>query len=291
MRNKILSILLISFILLSLNACKKNDTSPKDFRVTNSIITLFSPINNTYEWNITYENNHLKTVQINNTARNEYSYSGDSIIVSYYWFENDKWGLLSAEIQKFNNNRIVFNYTIDSLENKLVETYYTYAGENIKDILGYKTEGDSTYLYDSYIYTYENNKLIQGSFSYKAFPEQDIIENIRHELKYSDGKLYEEFIYRDFNGYPIQLSNKKIYKYDNMRVVLVENYEYENNEFIHSTNESREYDNHGNLIKKIESKLSGELVSEQTFTYEEGKYTYQYLYNIIIGSEGKYPIP
>lgn len=292
MKNVSLIFLLFSVLIISFNSCKKDKASAENYRLIRTQYTNFLfPIQG-IELNTTYENDRIASISIGSSSKVEYTYSGDSIIAYNYWFENNIWNNTSIVIYKYHDDlmSIAYTYSMTS-NNNLSKSIFDYEGGNIVEINGYDIIGDSTKLYDSQKFYYNSNKLDSVSFSYKAFLDQDIVENVKREFTYKDGNLYEEFIYTDFNGYPIQLSRKKVYFYENDKVDLVEHYKFENNAFILNLTETREYDNYGNLVKIIETNVSGEIVSEYIMTYEAGEYSCQTYYDITSGSESKIPLP
>lgn len=291
MKKAILSSLLLSLVALFFNSCSKDNTSQESFRLSSSTYTNFDISDQGYVSNLTYEGNHIITTSFDNIFKIESEYSGDSIIETDYQFEDNIWKHSLTQVLKFSEGLISTKYYFMPDSTKLRKYIYKYEGNNIIEINGYDIVGDSSELYDSNKYYYESGKLIRASFAYKAFPDQDIVENIRREFTYMNSNLYEELIYRDFDGYPIQLYNKKVYSYENEKITKVENYLYVNNEFVLNLIESREYDNHGNLVRTTETSVNGDLISEQVNIYEPGKYSCQVYYNIPVGTESSIPLP
>jgi len=290
---QISSISVLFFLLIiSFNSCNKDKTSPESFRLSSSTYTNFDISDQSYVSNLAYEGNHIVSTSFDNIFKIECAYSGDSIIENDYRFENNIWKHSLTQVLKYGGGLISTRYYYILPDSTKLRRYiYKYEGDNIVEINGYDIVGDSSELYESNKYYYESGKLIKVSFSYKAFPDQDIVENIKREFTYKNGNLYEELIYRDYYGYPIQLNNKKVYLYENERITKVENYNYINNEYVLNIIESREYDNQGNLVKTIETNINGDLVSEQINNYEPGIFSYQPYYNIPTGTESIIPLP
>jgi hypothetical protein len=274
MKKQYLTTLFILLIIIGSNSCNKDKTTPENFRLVSQVFTTYSnypTISFSSESNVTYEGNHIKSNTLDKILKIELTYSGDSINENIYAFENNIWKPTSTGVLKYRDNLLATEYFYALPDkNKLSESIYNYEGDKIVEINGYNIIGDSSELHDSHKYYYGSGKLVQASFSFKAFPNQDIVENVKREFTYKDGDLYEELIYGDFNGYPIQLRNKKVYFYENKKITKVENRIFENNDFILSLIETREYDNYGNLVKIIETTVSGNIISEQILTYEVG---------------------
>ncbi len=280
------------FLVLGFSSCNKDETSPESFRLLSSVYTNFNISDHGYVTSLTYEGDHIISTSFDILYKIESVYSSDSIIETVYQFEDNNWKYALTKVLKYSNGFVSTEYQYTLPESTTIRKYiYTYEGNNIIEINGYNIVGNSSELYDSNIYYYESDRLIRASFAYKVFPDQDIVENVKREFTYKNGNLYEEFIYRDFYGYPIQLYNKKIYFYENENIIKVENYNYANNVYVLDLIESREYDNHGNLVKTTETNINGDLVSEQVNNYEAGRCSYQAYYDIQAGKESRVPLP
>lgn len=292
MKKIILTSLLLSLAVLSFNSCSKDNTSIELFRLSSSTYTNFDISDQSFVTNLTYEGDHIISTSFDNIYKIESVYSGDSIIENDYSFENNMWKNSLTQVFKYNGGLIStrYQYTLPD-STKLRKYIYKYADNNIVEINGFDIIGDTSELYESNKYYYESGKLTRASFAYKAFPDQDVVENIKREFTYKNGNLYEELIYRDYNGYPIQLYNKKVYSYENERITKVESFNYINNEYVLDLIESREYDSHGNLVKTIVSNIDGDLISEQINNYEPGNFLHQPYYNIPAGTESSIPLP
>jgi len=278
-------------VLTLFTTCKKDKESPDNYRLTKTVQTLFNEITETL---LTYDNNRLRHVSsLNGIVESELIYQDDSITINYNFYEDNEWRQTAKTVHYYVGS-LISKEIVYGMPSNIIHHIknYEYEGSKIVSIKVWANNNDSLSLYDSTIYTYEFDNLVRVSFSYKAFPNEDLIENIKHEFTYQDNKLYEEFVYGDYHGYPIQLLTKKVYFYnDDERISLIKHYEFRDDTYSLSVEEEWQYDDIGNLISKIQTDNTGKIVVEEFLSYELGTYNYQSMYDIRLGGETKIPLP
>jgi len=289
-------LIIISALIISLTACKKDNDQPLDYRITHSNYQFYGSADIHAENSISYSDNHISNsmdeIISNSTIEskfiNTYEYLGDSLINRLSIFQNDKW--INFKRVYHNNNELITminNYCYPDSTTLFSKKILKYENNKITEITDYDTFG----VVKSYTkYQYNGENLSLASYSYRIYGNEDLDEYVRREFTYIENRLHEEIIYRDMNGYPIHLAYKKLYNYDNGLIVSVDNFKFEDDTFTLYQQEIYSYDEAGNNSSIIIKDPSGSLISESYLTYEPGTYKYQLIYDVVNGIDQPYPI-
>lgn len=284
-------------LILSLTTCNKDKNQPLGYRMIHSNSILYGSTDHHSEGSISYSDNHitnsivevLANSTFENKFKNTYEYFGDSVINRSYISENDKLNLNRKIVYHTNNSLIAMinSYRYPDSITLTSKSLLKYENNNLIEFNTYSPVG----IIESFsTYQYDGENLTLASYSFRMFEDEDPKEYVRREFTYVENKLHEELIYKDFNGYPIQLAYKKMYNYENGLLAKVDNFEFEDGTFTLYKEEAYSYDEAGNIISIISKDPSGSVVSEGYMTYELGTYKYQLIYKVVSGVVSKYPL-
>jgi len=284
----------LMILILIISSCQKDDVQTnKNYRLVHVQQNNYSIPSLSGEAISTYEGNYLVKVDAYNYWNYEFTYDDNSVSIYYKLNDDvDGWKPITYTLNTYSNDRIDKSYIYylpDS--NILITQNYMYEGEKLVEIKETKTENDTSFLYSDSKYYYESERLSKVAYYLKAIPEEEPIEFKRREFFYEGDNLVEELIYGNYSTYTIELSSKKVYKYDNNNLVLIEHYTFKNNTFSLYNTIAKKYDSNNNEIYNSITDSEGELMNEQYLTYEEGTFNYQLVYNIEVGAFDKVLLP
>lgn len=294
MKKSILPIISLMILIMIISSCKKDDVrAQKNYRVVRVELNNYSSSVPNGEAILSYDGNYLIKEEAYNLWDYEYIYGDDSVSIYYKYNDDvDGWKPSSYTVNKYSDDRIENSYIYYLPDSSVFITQnYIYEGENLLEIKEIKTENDTSFLYSYSKYYYKSDRLSKVVFYFKAFPEEEPIEYKRREFFYEGDNLSEELIYGNYSIYPIELSGKKVYKYDNNNPVLIEYYTYTNDTFSLYNKIAKKYDSNNNMIYQSMTDSEGALMNEQYLTYEEGTFAYQLIYNIEVGAFNKVLLP
>ena len=287
---KVFPLVFILIILSFLSACQKDK---------NSIEQTFRPVkhsgysgNNTYESVLKYQNNRIVNINMvvdSDILNYNYFYNGDTVIVNSSQTDEHGQEQLTKEIY-ISTNSILSSISTFYQEspNFTFKRDFTYENDKLVQINGYKqSEGTITEDHAMY-YTYENDKLSKATAYFKAFPDQEMVLEKEIIFSYVNNKLDKEIIYTNTYGYPMELSVKKHYVYEDERLAKIEEY-YLNGTVYDIGYVIFTYDNYENIINESHFDPNGDEYESHQTTYEVGSYNSKEYYDIFSGHNTHYP--